>query len=424
MRFGAGGAAAFLMIVNAAVGAAQESLEQRVKVSIDAFTCARLSSAVRPDGAVVVFGRVASDSDLKKLTDGLAEVSGGKASTHVEIVVWPFCGALEAIEPARVANQQLGVAFLQKVLGVRILPRNHTEVYYKGEPLIVDVTAPAFDSHVYVDYFQIDGKVSHLLPNDKEKANMRMAGQQFVLGDNKLGQRTFPISPPFGKNMITIVASYEPLFTVSRPEIEESSDYLPALSQAIRAQGAGNVVASVLYVTTMAKADAPTIVSAARTPLSQVAPPPVGAKSTPPRAEKAAPAIASPTPPRAVPELAVDSKIAAPMPPHTVTKSAVASDLPKFAWPPPTASTSYVVPRILFRNRATVGGVFDSILVALEQTGYVERSFYRTDADGVALVTRLERMNEDGSVLAGIVRRQNIWNSRGHFLTEALAHPG
>jgi hypothetical protein len=36
-------------------------------------------------------------------------------------------------------------------------------------------------------------------------------------------------------------------------------------------------------------------------------------------------------------------------------------------------------------------------VAALERNGYVERSFFRTRDDGVAMVTRLERMNSDGS---------------------------
>ena len=38
---------------------------------------------------------------------------------------------------------------------------------------------------------------------------------------------------------------------------------------------------------------------------------------------------------------------------------------------------------------------------SLEQNGYVERSFFRTAAGGVAMVTRLERVNEDGSSYSG-----------------------
>jgi len=44
--------------------------------------------------------------------------------------------------------------------------------------------------------------------------------------------------------------------------------------------------------------------------------------------------------------------------------------------------------------------VVETIVSALERTGYVERSFFRTEAGGVALVTRLERIKDDGSPLA------------------------
>ena len=52
----------------------------------------------------------------------------------------------------------------------------------------------------------------------------------------------------------------------------------------------------------------------------------------------------------------------------------------------------------------TVGAVTDALLSALETNGYVERSFYRTPHGGVALVTRLERINDDGSPVADATR--------------------
>lgn len=70
---------------------------------------------------------------------------------------------------------------------------------------------------------------------------------------------------------------------------------------------------------------------------------------------------------------------------------------PEFPWPPPAASASYVLPDKLFELDRTVGEVAAAILAALEQNGYVERSFFRTDPGGVAMVTRLERINDDGS---------------------------
>jgi hypothetical protein len=85
------------------------------------------------------------------------------------------------------------------------------------------------------------------------------------------------------------------------------------------------------------------------------------------------------------------------------------SSLPEFPWPPPAASSSYVLPKQLFKNRETIGQLTDSIISALESSGYVERSFFKTLHDGTALVTRLERIHEDGSPWAGHER----WPTHG-----------
>jgi hypothetical protein len=71
--------------------------------------------------------------------------------------------------------------------------------------------------------------------------------------------------------------------------------------------------------------------------------------------------------------------------------------LPSFPWPPPAASAWYVLPQSLFGSRETIGEETAAIISALERNGYVERSFYGTPAPGVALITRLERINDDGS---------------------------
>ncbi len=61
--------------------------------------------------------------------------------------------------------------------------------------------------------------------------------------------------------------------------------------------------------------------------------------------------------------------------------------LPEFPWPPPAASASYLLPAATLRGYDTVGEVTAAILSALERNGYVERSFFRTQDGGVALVT-------------------------------------
>jgi len=81
-----------------------------------------------------------------------------------------------------------------------------------------------------------------------------------------------------------------------------------------------------------------------------------------------------------------------------------AETIPQFPWPPPAASATYVLPETVFERGRTTGQVVTTIIAALERKGYVERSFFTTPVDGVVLVTRLERINEDGSSAADLQR--------------------
>jgi hypothetical protein len=73
-------------------------------------------------------------------------------------------------------------------------------------------------------------------------------------------------------------------------------------------------------------------------------------------------------------------------------------DFPEFpSWPPPVPSASYVLPDRLLERYHTLKEATDAILAALEDNGYVQRSFFRTPPGGIALVTRLERIESDGS---------------------------
>jgi hypothetical protein len=71
--------------------------------------------------------------------------------------------------------------------------------------------------------------------------------------------------------------------------------------------------------------------------------------------------------------------------------------MPDFPWPPPAPSTYYVLPDNLLGDHKTLGDATQAIISALERTGYVERTFFGTKPGGVALVTRLERIEPDGT---------------------------
>ena len=64
---------------------------------------------------------------------------------------------------------------------------------------------------------------------------------------------------------------------------------------------------------------------------------------------------------------------------------------------PPPASARYDIPEATFAAMRAYGEATKFILAALEGGGYAERSFFSTEGGGVAMVTRLERIADDGA---------------------------
>ena len=86
-----------------------------------------------------------------------------------------------------------------------------------------------------------------------------------------------------------------------------------------------------------------------------------------------------------------------------VASGAPAAPIPQFPWPPPRASASAVIPAAFVKpgavDTATLGDVAAEISAALDTGGYFERSYFGAPG-GFAMVTRLERINPDGTPTA------------------------
>lgn len=74
--------------------------------------------------------------------------------------------------------------------------------------------------------------------------------------------------------------------------------------------------------------------------------------------------------------------------------------MPFFQWPPPTASAIFVLQHFhqeqLSSHVNNLGDIDQILTQALDETGYYERSYYAVP-DGFAVVTRLERIHNDGT---------------------------
>ena len=104
-------------------------------------------------------------------------------------------------------------------------------VYTTGEKLLVHIVA-ASAAYLQVDYYQADGQVIHLLPNALD-TNYVEAGETFTLGKPESGFQ-FAIAPPFGVEMLTVIASQQPLDLQSDvPSVEPASLYLERLNKSL-----------------------------------------------------------------------------------------------------------------------------------------------------------------------------------------------
>ncbi len=82
-------------------------------------------------------------------------------------------------------------------------------VYREGDYLVVNVKA-AKDSHIYMDYYTVTGKVVHLLPNHLKGGEGRAKkGEKLVVGEKRQRgkQLRFKVSAPFGEELLVVVAS-------------------------------------------------------------------------------------------------------------------------------------------------------------------------------------------------------------------------
>ena len=112
------------------------------------------------------------------------------------------------------------------------------EIYTEGEHLLVHVWSDQ-SAHLQMDYYQANGQVVHLLPHPLDH-NRVEAGEVFSWGkpDNIF---QFKVIPPFGVEMLTVVASQSPLEdSQGGPTIEPAARYLERLGkrlEAYKAQG-------------------------------------------------------------------------------------------------------------------------------------------------------------------------------------------
>jgi len=180
------------------------------------------------DNALKVQGYIPTSIGISRFKEMFSALPGiTTLDVDVQQLSEDKCGVMKTFSPYWIRNQQAG---------------RHTSIHTKapnaklteGDPLIVDITTPGYDSYVNVDYYALDGNVVHMLPSPRAKDNQAPPNYAATIGS--LGN--WEIAKPFGNELIVLTITPAPLFDSVRPELESTADYLQAVEKRLRQMNA------------------------------------------------------------------------------------------------------------------------------------------------------------------------------------------
>ena len=206
--------------------------------------CARLQAEFNPDtGSIDLHGHVPDAGLRTPLIEALkAQIGAGITINDAMLILpRPQCGALSGI--ATVGLPQSTDQFTnRRLLGADTQTRSYD--YGSGAQLVLDLAAPDYDAFIYVDFFDADGQVIHLAPNDRVPLRLRKAGSTVQVGTEAAGEPYLDITigPPYGQEIAAAFAASRRLYDGVRPMREPAVEYLDWLGQQVtrvRAQDPG-----------------------------------------------------------------------------------------------------------------------------------------------------------------------------------------
>jgi serine/threonine protein kinase len=208
--------------------------------------CSALAASIQ-DRAVQVRGFVPQHGEAQ-VNERLATLPG-VASTKVDVqhVSSDKCEVLKELGSYWTRNWQAGHI-------ASLTARMPNGVLTEGDPLVVDVRTPGYDSYVNIDYYVLDGSVVHMVPGPRAKDNQAPSHYSATIGSGG----DWVVSKPFGQELVVLLITPAPLFDTPRPESESRTDYLRALDTRLKQlaskYGQDHIVADFAQITSKARA--------------------------------------------------------------------------------------------------------------------------------------------------------------------------
>jgi hypothetical protein len=204
--------------------------------------CSRLQAAFIPEtGSLELRGHVPEEGLRAPVLAALRAQVGDSIPVRDNVLILPRpqCGALTGIAALGLpqsTDQETNPRLVGKDAHARVYR------YGEGERMVLELVAPDYDAHVYVDYFDADGMVVHLVPNEQVKLESHGAKSGFaVAADRPDGNfMAVTVAPPFGQEIAAAFAASVPLYEGVRPTIEAAAPYLGWLRERVRSARAAD----------------------------------------------------------------------------------------------------------------------------------------------------------------------------------------
>ena len=190
--------------------------------------CARLAATFIPEtGTLELRGHIPDDTIREPILTAIRQQLGESIPVGGSMLVLPSpqCDVLSRLENLGLPQSQ-GQQRDAKELGA--ITQIATFDYGNGERVIVKMRSPDYPAFVYVDFFDVDGRVLHLRPNQWENVELHGPDTPLQIGADREGETSVKllVRPPYGQELAIAYASSLPLYEGLRETIEPAEPYL------------------------------------------------------------------------------------------------------------------------------------------------------------------------------------------------------
>ena len=221
---------------------------QKIRAEFDKLGCAPLT-AIEDGDSIRVTGFIGSQDELDQLKASVSALDDmGAVDFQVVVTSSSFCDILQVSLPLHERNSI-------ESAGASIGVEGNAVILQEGDRVVLRATAPTFDSYIYVIYLQEDGKLLNLVPSASDQDNRRKANESFSIGE-RADRPSFSVAPPFGDDLVMLIAASEPLFSEPRPLTEFGSSFALDLANRVSdlLSKGGKIVADLVFLRTSPKA--------------------------------------------------------------------------------------------------------------------------------------------------------------------------